>query len=414
MGIRDRARELDESGALKKKLNPYLNDPEQALNLIYQVLPSKKDKFRKFDIGQLDQMLEEQLPECVRLLPIGHSMTLNEKMSDLSQRLMEGEILANKNLIGVGGQFSAGKSKFLNSLIKVSDTMRLPENQKSTTSIPTYVVGSDHDEISIVTQYNKIVVDGQAMQALTHEFSEKFEISLRRFIKYIVIKSNSFPDKWKQSLVFLDTPGYSRSEITSEQTDKELSLRELRNVNSLIWLINSVTGAVTTNDIEFLQQLPENIPVLVVFTRADSKTTEELQQIIKEAEKTLNQNGIHPRAITAYDSVRGVEYASQHHIVDYFKAIEKKTLNSTGFKALNELNLLFDKIDNEFKQVALGLDEDRVNLKNIIRNSNNIMGLESVVDLYVDNVRQLDALKYDQRRYDNLKKKILKKIELLS
>ena len=42
------------------------------------------------------------------------------------------------------------------------------------------------------------------------------------------------------------------------------------------------------------------------------------------------------------------------------------------------------------------------------------MGLESVVDLYVDNVRQLDALKYDQRRYDNLKKKILKKIELLS
>lgn len=160
MGIRDRARKLDESGALKKKLNPYLNDPEQALNLIYQVLPSKKDKFRKFDIGQLDQMLEEQLPECVRLLPIGHSMTLNEKMSDLSQRLMEGEILANKNLIGVGGQFSAGKSKFLNSLIKVSDTMRLPENQKSTTSIPTYVVGSDHDEISIVTQYNKIVVDG--------------------------------------------------------------------------------------------------------------------------------------------------------------------------------------------------------------------------------------------------------------
>lgn len=414
MGIRDRARKLDESGALKKKLNPYLNDPEQALNLIYQVLPSKKDKFRKFDIGQLNQMLEEQLPECVRLLPIGHSMTLNEKMSDLSQRLMEGEILANKNLIGVGGQFSAGKSKFLNSLIKVSDTMRLPENQKSTTSIPTYVVGSDHDEISIVTQYNKIVVDGQAMQALTHEFSEKFEISLRRFIKYIVIKSNSFPDKWKQSLVFLDTPGYSRSEITSEQTDKELSLRELRNVNSLIWLINSVTGAVTTNDIEFLQQLPENIPVLVVFTRADSKTTEELQQIVKEAEKTLNQNRIHPRAITAYDSVRGVEYAGQHHIVDYFKAIEKKTLNSTGFKALNELNLLFDKIDNEFKQVALGLDEDRVNLKNIISNSDNVMGLESVVDLYVDNVRQLDALKYDQRRYDNLKKKILKKIELLS
>ena len=93
--------------------------------------------------------------------------------------------LLNKKRIG--GKFSAGKSKFINSILNTEERI-LPEDQNPTTSIPTYLMYGENEQILAYTSENlNVSLDKEALQALTHKFFEKYKIGFSSFINSLII-----------------------------------------------------------------------------------------------------------------------------------------------------------------------------------------------------------------------------------
>ena len=85
----------------------------------------------------------------------GESRLYNELLvllKDLSD-LVEFPHLANKNIVAIGGGFSSGKSRFINSLI--GGVNLLPIGLHPTTAIPTYVTTGNNETIRALNVFNR-------------------------------------------------------------------------------------------------------------------------------------------------------------------------------------------------------------------------------------------------------------------
>ena len=99
-----------------------------------ETLSEDEESFRK-----LEKLIRSDfLKLCSGIGIPGESALYNELLLMLSdlRKLIEFPYLANKNLLAVGGGFSAGKSRFLNSI--VGEELLLPEGIQPTTAIPTW------------------------------------------------------------------------------------------------------------------------------------------------------------------------------------------------------------------------------------------------------------------------------------
>ena len=131
--------------------NKYLSSENDALQFIAQFIPLKDKKSNSYyQEKQLKKMLELQFLNMFQKIELSNKAQLQQQLEMLSDKLLEQKkynILKDKVVIGLGGKFSAGKSKFINSLLKAGEEL-LPEDQNPTTSIPTYIVQGTIDEIN--------------------------------------------------------------------------------------------------------------------------------------------------------------------------------------------------------------------------------------------------------------------------
>lgn len=421
MGIRDRVSKINYDKLIKEEKNPYLADSKKGLELLYRILPGINAKHKEQKaVRRLDWLIDDCLIDTLHELPIENTANLIKRFERLSDRLMEyGKVnlLKGKDLVGVGGQFSAGKSRFINSLIGKESNIQLPEDQVPTTAIPTYIVGGETDEIQAFCSGSRVVLDVDAMQALTHEFYKQYQIALGRFVSFIAIQNSHFPTDLSDTIAFLDTPGYSKADIATKQniTDEKVAFKQLQRVDYLIWLVNSGRGAITDSDIEFLHGLDYDIPTLVVFTRADQQTEDNLREIITTAQNTLEEENVNTFAVTAYDSIHGEEFDGKHHIKDFFEAIKKRDKNRKD--AFKELQMMLNDLDGKFDDETENIKEDMRLLKKCIWTTKNVLSIPSLVKLYGDNRLNLDRLQerwfYGNNNFNYIRKQIKQNLEKL-
>ena len=182
MGLFDDEEEIEDfmdDNYVPQETNRYLDHIEDAIGLIAKIIPvSQKDDQTQEKFQKLDEMLNYKLLSAFHEIQLSKEAQMQVKLSMISDKLAEQkkfEILKNHPIVGLGGKFSAGKSKFVNSILKVGDNGLLPEDQNPTTSIPTYIVHGDEEEIRAYTSENdKVVLDVEALQALTHKFYKKY------------------------------------------------------------------------------------------------------------------------------------------------------------------------------------------------------------------------------------------------
>ena len=154
--------------------NIYLANEETALQFISRIIPIKNKVSRDYYLGnKLKGMIEKQFLNVISNIEFPNKASLQQKLEILSDKLVEEKrysILNKRVVIGLGGKFSSGKSKFINSILHAGEEL-LPEDQNPTTSIPTYIVQGKLEEINAYTNNGeKIVLDKEALQALTHHF----------------------------------------------------------------------------------------------------------------------------------------------------------------------------------------------------------------------------------------------------
>lgn len=359
----------------------YIADEKKAVELIADLIrndpksPAYAIKRIKGYIDELFTLFED--------VSLENGLELYEQFLDLCARLSARQKIRkiqDKVVVSFGGAFSAGKSKFINSISGIENT--LPVAQAPTTSIPTYIIKSKEDKLRANSIYGYASeLTTEAMNALTHEFYEVYAIGFSAFVDSIIVESSRF--SLPEGIALLDTPGYTKFDNKSDSkmtiSDRQQAFEQLRASDYLIWLVNIENGGLTQEDISFIETLRIKTPILIVFTRADLKAESDIQAILSTARETVANTAINCFGITAYSSNQNREYGD-----DLIPRFIDLTL-SGGVRG-NDILGEFDRIEGEMRQGIQGaIKQSRGTARTLfsyIKRTKQFLGVRSLVALW--------------------------------
>jgi len=271
--------------------------------------------------------------------------------------------LYKKNIIAVGGGFSAGKSEFISSFIS-NPILKLPIGVVPTTAIPTYVFNEEKDVFLGTTNKGGVIkldeIDKNFHKNLSHEFIKSFEFNLKEIMPYMMIGTNID----YENLCFIDTPGYNPASIEHGFTSEDVNTAKsfLENVNILIWLIGAdANGTISQSDLEFLESVNlENKQLYIVYNKADLKSPDDIEDILDSIEENLEDNDIEYCGISAYSSVMKNESNYRQISIDEFLKTSDVSSNK-HIDIYKQLKFVYDA----YKNAIIKDIEDK---KNIAKN----------------------------------------------
>ncbi len=225
--------------------------------------------------------------------------------------------LFQKNMVAVGGGFSAGKSTFLNHLLGLK--LKLPEDNDPTTAIPTYCLKGEREVLMGFSQNGGVVELPDF--SFDHETLNAFDFDLKSIMPSMLLSTPIVPFK---HLCFIDTPGYNPSNQGYTGGDKQASKEYLKHTKHILWLISCERGGIESDDLEYLQELyEEGRQVFIVLSRADRRTKGQLEEIAKKIKEILEDKGIEFLGIGVYSATRYQEIKEFSEKSPVFASLEK-------------------------------------------------------------------------------------------
>ena len=379
--------------------NKYLSDSNKALELISKIIgiTKKNNKYEK--LKKLERLIERDFLKTLMNMPVVNKVKIQNQLFQLTKKLYEEQeykVLKEKVTIGVGGKFSSGKSSFINSLLNMENP--LPENQNPTTSIPTYLIKDVEEYIDVFTKDNqRITIEKEGMQALTHEFFEKYKIGFSSFVKSIVISNPKLP---YNNFAFLDTPGYSKAGnfmSKESETDKEKAFEQLKKVNYLIWLIDIENGDISNTDIKFIQELKNIKKILIILNKSDKKTKKEIKKIINKVNETVKNESLMIYNVIPFsskdNSIKEENFFKIQQFLDFISR-DKVVKTDDIFEQIFEIK---KSVGKDIVEQIRKKEFERNKISEIIFKSNDIFEIETLVEIYgkiLEKVRELKRCKY--------------------
>lgn len=256
----------------------------------------------------------------------------------------------NKNVVAVGGGFSAGKSEFISSFF-TDKTVKLPIGIKPVTAIPTYISNGDKH---IIKGYSykggSVDIAFKLYAELSHDFIKSFSFNLKDIISMMAIKTKfkNFKD-----ICFIDTPGYNPAITGQTDGDYQTAREHLENANVLLWVIglDASDGAIPASDLDFLSMLPlEGKKIFVIANKADLKSGDDLKDILDNFEYTLNTYDIDFCGISAYKSTNNATEIDfrKKSLLDFLREIDNPV--SAADRVTSKLNEVLDMYETAIKK----------------------------------------------------------------
>ena len=271
-------------------------------------------------------------------------------------------------------------------------------------------------QILAYTQNNQAVrLIEKEMKAFTHQFDHTYHIGFAPFIKnlFIVNQTDAVDQDFRQ-LAFLDTPGYSKPRDAvkgkREITDYEIAQSQLRTVDYLIWLVDS-SNTLTASDLDFMESLQNPCPVLLVFTKADGKSSQILRDQKSYAKDMLQNKQIQLYGITCYSSTEYKEYIGKNVLSRFLWKAEKEAALKKDGK--DEMNDILQEVNQYLEQCIQQQKKQRADLKESVTEAVDFLSVRSLVALIEQLDLQLDELKQSQKQLQNVGNLILAAMEQL-
>ncbi|GAA7008104.1 hypothetical protein ID0154_07700 [Helicobacter pylori] len=246
--------------------------------------------------------------------------------------------LFHKNMVAVGGGFSAGKSTFLNRLLGLK--LKLPEDINPTTAIPTYCFKDKREALMGLSQNNGMVELPHLK--FDHEFLKSLGFNLKEIMPLMLLSAPSVPFK---HLCFIDTPGHNPSNQGYTGGDKQASKEYLNHAKHILWLISCERVGIESDDLDYLQELyEEGKEVFIVVSRADRRAKRQLEEVAAKIKETLEDRGIEFLVIGAYSATRYQEikeFSEKSPVFDSLEGFLTK-LDKKGEKQNEILGVLYD------------------------------------------------------------------------
>ncbi len=287
------------------------NEINRQFLLLKNIIRYSETAEMSVDISAAEQMILHTLPEELEKNAPPNFPELYFDFKQEYERFKDFILydkLIGKNTVALGGGFSSGKSSFLNSLLSVEI---LPSDISPSTSVPTYLVYGDNDEVyGINTFDSKVKMDIEDVMLLAHGFGREGgeqEVTLGHLLSNLFI---STPKQVFENLVLLDTPGYSKAETVgySAKTDEKIARTQLNSSNYILWFVQADAGTITDSDIEFIKTLNPEIPKLIIVNKADKIPPSELEDVVGKIRNVLDIKGIRYVDVLTYSSEEPEDY----------------------------------------------------------------------------------------------------------
>lgn len=413
--------DFDSEDTLSQSGNPYLDSPDKALQLIAAVYSGEEKSFQtRRLLKNTLWMLKDPLLDDLFRIPLADT-TLYSRVQTLCAKISEQTYfphLARKTVVGVGGKFSTGKSCFLNALTGCENL--LPTDQKPTTSIPTYLAFGEVESSYAYSIFDKsFSVDSEMMHALTHAFHDEYKIGFAKAIRKLALLRPEFPYK---NIALLDTPGYNKADSKTENPkpssiddavtnshDARVAREHLQNCDYLFWLVSAESGIINMTDVDFLRTLSLQRPCLIVLTKADKKTPDSLQDILRETKLLLEKTDIPVADVTAFSSHDRVEYFDKTCIVDFINAASESHNGQENIIA--QINSLIAEWKTMLGDFQRRIDQDSMACQKMLQETWDPFAITSLVALNREYNAQSTALIHTANRVQNLENKICQNIQ---
>jgi signal recognition particle receptor subunit beta len=327
------------------KNNRYLEDAEQGLELCSSLVAKPELRTQSDnDLEKVDKLIKKEFLSHTELGENTSGATAYARLLewfDLLKEAVSFPQLQQSHTVAVGGSFSAGKTRFLNTVLGCPSL--LPVDTTPTTSIPTFLFKGDENRIDALNFYGKKTeINEDAIKAICHAFNKKYQVTFSHILQMIAVQRDSFN---YANLIFLDTPGYSKSD-NQQKIDENIARQHLRVADYLIWLVDSQNGTVPQQDIDFLQSLELDRPVLVVMSKADKKIESEVKDIINKAKEELDNAEVDYLDVIGYSAVEDSE-VSEHggRLKEFLTQVNR---GSEGSTLKWQLLKIFDEYHREY------------------------------------------------------------------
>jgi len=206
--------------------------------------------------------------------------------------------------VGVIGSFSSGKSTFINSIFGKSIC---PMNVKPTTSSITKFYYGLKEKITInnreITQdeYNNLA---QHIKGNTHN-------TKTNYIEY------AYPFESLNSIILYDTPGFNNN---LNQNDTDITMRTLKEVDVIFFVIDISKGALDNSSIELLSTLRDK-RIYCILNKSDLKSPQAISKIKNEilSKKIFIE-------VIEYSSAKVLEFEKKDYFGNYIQHIKENLI----------------------------------------------------------------------------------------
>ncbi len=357
------------------EVNSYLRDPEKGLELVRSILRWRRRQPVGSQVGRLGN-----IPTLLAGLELDHEAEFYQRLSRLGSRMEEQDkvsLLDGKVVLGVGGRFSAGKSCFINSITNA----QLPEEQRETTSISTYVIHApDEQNVALTTGGGSILLNDKAVQALTHQFFEAYHIGFSRVIQNLAICSPKFR---YDNIAILDTPGYNKADTgrLKEVTDAENARQQLSGVDYLIWLVDIENGELKADDEKFIDDLNvHKQQILIVCNKAGTVSKTKAQAVVDNIKSRLENSGKKFYNVIAYDSRDGETIVGEDTLEKFLNMVNTDRQRSRNLK--EQLDELKQDISQDIHKQLKILQKQQNVIDRALTDSTDAKGLGALIAAY--------------------------------
>ncbi|MBQ3770445.1 MAG: dynamin family protein [Bacteroidaceae bacterium] len=310
--------------------------------------------------------------------------------------------LANKTAIAFVGEFSAGKTSIVNSILST----HLPVSTKATTAIPTYISGGSIEKFQFVSPDNLLkVMRKDTFEKINKEVLDEIE-GVSALLKYFVMEYNN---RNLQNLSILDTPGFN----SNDSEDAQRTIEVINECDALFWVFDVNAGTVNKSSIKLIK---ENLkkPLYVVINKVDTKSDYDVQQVENLIKRTLSNEGISVQKFIRFSSSDKFVQKYYNELMSTIKSVPRSN-NTDDYlvSAMDWANNLVNLCKNDYKDAKRVCKEedkkvDALQEETITLALNVQHECEEILDLghYKDHIIRDDMFEFSLDEYESLKEKL--------
>lgn len=365
----------------------------------------KKSK-NKFDISNIFH----ELLFCIKMLypdeyPI-HLHRLTTLICELEHYIINKEQVGAIS-IGLGGGFSAGKSRFVNSLLGIN---ALPEDIGATTAVATEVNYGSKEYFNVQNVFDNIIsINKQQMSNLRHSVDKSHYIELNKIIKKIYYFSPNL--QWK-NISFLDTPGHSKADNHQDISDEQIALQALGQADYILWSVSADNGTIREDDIAFLQKLESEQPKYIIITKSDLRNAKDIPNIAKSIKDNLEKNGIAYQGITAWSAPISKDKGTEVYgdsVIQWLNNINKTTKSDVFLELFNYIEKLQELLKDKKNYLKSSIeDKESIYRKIGLKDKSDSDKIKAIDKTLKDNSFYVEEMYFRTANYyDNLGEKEL-------